>query len=90
MAISPTAAPRGKSPARRTEPTFGLPALWIDEVHRVNWRRRWATRWWIRVQWWQRTLTHLITTHTEELFGRQEARQLLIRSPNIHRNWWKI
>ncbi|MCU6204768.1 flagellar biosynthesis protein FlhA [Enterobacter cloacae] len=76
MAINPGCA-GGEVPGTPcTEPTFGLPALWIDEVHRelaqtlgytvVDPSSVVATN-----------LNHLITTHTEELFGRQEAQQLL-------------
>lgn len=76
MAINPGCA-EGEVPGTPcTEPTFGLPALWIDEVHRelaqtlgytvVDPSSVVATH-----------LNHLIGTHTEELFGRQEAQQLL-------------
>lgn len=76
MAINPGCA-EGEVPGTPcTEPTFSLPALWIDEVHRelaqtlgytvVDPSSVVATH-----------LNHLITTHTEELFGRQEAQQLL-------------
>ncbi|MCM7468324.1 flagellar biosynthesis protein FlhA [Enterobacter bugandensis] len=76
MAINPGCA-EGEVPGTPcTEPTFGLPALWIDEVHRelaqtlgytvVDPSSVVATH-----------LNHLISTHTEELFGRQEAQQLL-------------
>jgi len=60
------------------EPAFNLPALWIDEVMReqaqtlgytvVDPSSVIATH-----------LNHLIATNTEELFGRQEAQQLLER-----------
>ncbi|HDS9360532.1 TPA: flagellar biosynthesis protein FlhA [Enterobacter chengduensis] len=76
MAINPGCA-EGEVPGTPcTEPTFGLPALWIDEVHRelaqtlgytvVDPSSVVATH-----------LNHLISTHTDELFGRQEAQQLL-------------
>lgn len=76
MAINPGCA-EGEVPGTPcTEPTFGLPALWIDEVHRelaqtlgytvVDPSSVVATH-----------LNHLINTHTDELFGRQEAQQLL-------------
>ncbi|UKJ23610.1 flagellar biosynthesis protein FlhA [Enterobacter mori] len=76
MAINPGCA-EGEVPGTPcTEPTFGLPALWIDEVHRelaqtlgytvVDPSSVVATH-----------INHLISTHTEELFGRQEAQQLL-------------
>ena len=76
MAINPGCA-EGEVPGTPcTEPTFGLPALWIDEVHRelaqtlgytvVDPSSVVATH-----------LNHLISSHTEELFGRQEAQQLL-------------
>lgn len=76
MAINPGCA-EGEVPGTPcAEPTFGLPALWIDEVHRelaqtlgytvVDPSSVVATH-----------LNHLIATHTDELFGRQEAQQLL-------------
>lgn len=76
MAINPGCA-EGEVPGTPcTEPTFGLPALWIDEVHRelaqtlgytvVDPSSVVATH-----------LNHLINTHTDELFGRHEAQQLL-------------
>jgi flagellar biosynthesis protein FlhA len=76
MAINPGCA-EGEVPGTAcVEPTFGLPALWIDEVHRelaqtlgytvVDPSSVIATH-----------LNHLIGIHTEELFGRQEAQQLL-------------
>lgn len=76
MAINPGCA-EGEVPGTPcTEPTFGLPALWIDEVHRelaqtlgytvVDPSSVVATH-----------LSHLISTHTDELFGRQEAQLLL-------------
>lgn len=76
MAIDPGCA-EGEVPGTPCkEPTFGLPALWIDEVHRelaqtlgytvVDPCSVVATH-----------LNHLISTHTDELFGRQEAQQLL-------------
>lgn len=76
MAIDPGCA-EGEVPGTPCkEPTFGLPALWIDEVHRelaqtlgytvVDPCSVVATH-----------LNHLISTHSDELFGRQEAQQLL-------------
>ena len=76
MAINPGCT-EGEVPGTPcAEPTFGLPALWIDEVHRelaqtlgytvVDPSSVVATH-----------LNHLIATHTDELFGRQEAQQLL-------------
>lgn len=76
MAINPGCA-EGEVPGTPcTEPTFGLPALWIDEVHRelaqtqgytvVDPSSVVATH-----------LNHLIATHTDELFGRHEAQQLV-------------
>ncbi|WP_375601755.1 flagellar biosynthesis protein FlhA [Enterobacter hormaechei] len=76
MAIDPGCA-EGEVPGTPCkEPTFGLPALWIDEVHRelaqtlgytvVDPCSVVATH-----------LNHLISSHTDELFGRQEAQLLL-------------
>ncbi|HEY1844067.1 MAG TPA: flagellar biosynthesis protein FlhA [Buttiauxella sp.] len=76
MAINPGCA-EGEVPGIAcVEPTFGLPALWIDEGHRelaqtlgytvVDPSSVIATH-----------INHLISIHTEELFGRQEAQQLL-------------
>jgi len=76
MAIDPGCAEGEVPGVACTEPTFGLPALWIDEVQRetaqnlgytvVDPSSVVATH-----------LNHLIATHTEELFGRHEAQQLL-------------
>ena len=76
MAIDPGCADGEVPGTPCKEPTFGLPALWIDEVHRelaqtlgytvVDPCSVVATH-----------LNHLISTHTDELFGRQEAQQLL-------------
>lgn len=76
MAIDPGCAEGGLPGVACTEPTFGLPALWIDEVQRetaqnlgytvVDPSSVVATH-----------LNHMIATHTEELFGRHEAQQLL-------------
>lgn len=86
MAINPGCA-EGEVPGTPcSEPTFGLPALWIDEVHRelaqtmgytvVDPSSVVATH-----------LNHLISTHTEELFGRHEAQQLVdqltLHSPKL-------
>ncbi len=76
MAINPGCA-EGEVPGIAcVEPTFGLPALWIEEAHRelaqtlgytvVDPSSVIATH-----------INHLISIHTEELFGRQEAQQLL-------------
>lgn len=76
LAIDPGCA-EGEVPGTPCkEPTFGLPALWIDEVQRelaqtlgytvVDPSSVVATH-----------LNHLISSHIEELFGRQEAQQLL-------------
>lgn len=76
MAINPGCAEGDVPGTACVEPTFGLPALWIDEVQRelaqtlgytvVDPSSVVATH-----------LNHLISIHTEELFGRQEAQQLL-------------
>jgi flagellar biosynthesis protein FlhA len=76
MAIDPGCAEGDVPGTPCKEPTFGLPALWIDEVQReraqtlgftvVDPSSVVATH-----------LNHLIATHIEELFGRQEAQQLL-------------
>lgn len=76
MAIDPGCAEGDLTGVACTEPTFGLPALWIDEVQRetaqnlgytvVDPSSVVATH-----------LNHMIATHTEELFGRHEAQQLL-------------
>ncbi|TCZ24209.1 flagellar biosynthesis protein FlhA [Pantoea agglomerans] len=76
MAIDPGCAEGDLPGVACTEPTFGLPALWIDEVQRetaqnlgytvVDPSSVVATH-----------LNHMIATHTEELFGRHEAQQLL-------------
>ncbi|MGK3123029.1 flagellar biosynthesis protein FlhA [Candidatus Pantoea formicae] len=76
MAIDPGCAEGDLPGTPCKEPTFGLPALWIDEVQRelaqtlgftvVDPSSVVATH-----------LNHLIATHIEELFGRQEAQQLL-------------
>ncbi len=78
MAIDPGCA-EGQLPGTPCqEPAFGLPAVWIDEVLReqaqilgytvVDPSSVIATH-----------LNHLIATHTDELFGRQETQQLLDR-----------
>lgn len=78
MAINPGCA-EGELPGTPCqEPAFGLPAVWIDEVMRehaqtlgytvVDPSSVIATH-----------LNHLIATHTDELFGRQETQQLLDR-----------
>lgn len=76
MAINPGCAEGDVPGTPCSEPTFGLPALWIDEVQRelaqtlgytvVDPCSVIATH-----------LNHLISTHTEELFSRHEAQQLL-------------
>ncbi|TBL74482.1 flagellar biosynthesis protein FlhA [Obesumbacterium proteus] len=78
MAINPGCA-EGELPGTPCrEPAFGLPAIWIDEVMReqaqilgytvVDPSSVIATH-----------LNHLIATHTDELFGRQETQLLLDR-----------
>lgn len=78
MAIDPGCA-EGELPGEPCQdPAFGLPAVWIDEVMReraqalgytvVDPSSVIATH-----------LNHLISLHTEELFGRQETQQLLDR-----------
>ncbi|WP_338501663.1 flagellar biosynthesis protein FlhA [Erwinia aphidicola] len=76
MAINPGCAEGDVPGIACVEPTFGLPALWIEEVQRelaqtlgytvVDPSPVIATH-----------LNHLISIHTDELFGRQEAQQLL-------------
>lgn len=76
MAINPGCAEGDVPGIACVEPTFGLPALWIEEVQRelaqtlgytvVDPSSVIATH-----------LNHLISIHTDELFGRQEAQQLL-------------
>lgn len=78
MAINPGCA-EGELPGIPCQdPTFGLPAIWIDEVMReraqtlgytvVDPSSVIATH-----------LNHLISLHTSELFGREETQQLLER-----------
>jgi len=76
MAIDPGCAEGNIPGTACTEPTFGLPAMWIDEVH----RELAQTLGYTVVDPSSVVATHLnqlISTHTEELFGRQEAQQLL-------------
>ncbi|WP_312240761.1 flagellar biosynthesis protein FlhA [Pantoea sp.] len=78
MAIDPGCAEGELAGVPCQEPAFGLPAVWIDEVLRekaqtlgytvVDPSSVIATH-----------LNHLITLHIDELFGRQEAQQLLDR-----------
>ncbi|WP_433637269.1 flagellar biosynthesis protein FlhA [Kluyvera georgiana] len=78
MAINPGCAEGELQGTPCQEPAFGLPAVWIDEVMRehaqtlgytvVDPSSVIATH-----------LNHLIATHTDELFGRQETQQLLDR-----------
>ena len=76
MAINPGCA-QGEVPGTPCqEPTFGLPALWIDEVHRALAQTQGYTV--VDPSSVVAThLNHLIANHTEELFGRHEAQQLL-------------
>lgn len=78
MAINPGCAEGELPGVPCQDPTFGLPAVWIDEVMRE------------RAQAFGYTvvdpssviathLNHLISLHTAELFGRQETQQLLDR-----------
>ncbi|MFV0265133.1 MAG: flagellar biosynthesis protein FlhA [Kluyvera sp.] len=78
MAINPGCAEGELQGTPCQEPAFGLPAVWIDEVMRehaqtlgytvVDPSSVIATH-----------LNHLIATHTDELFGRQETQLLLDR-----------
>ncbi|CAM3883844.1 flagellar biosynthesis protein FlhA [Rahnella bruchi] len=78
MAIDPGCAEGELPGVPCQDPAFGLPAIWIDEVMReraqtlgytvVDPSSVIATH-----------LNHLISLHTEELFGRQETQQLLDR-----------
>lgn len=78
MAIDPGCAEGELPGVPCQDPAFGLPAVWIDEVMReraqtlgytvVDPSSVIATH-----------LNHLISLHTEELFGRQETQQLLDR-----------
>ncbi|HAG0390733.1 TPA: flagellar biosynthesis protein FlhA [Salmonella enterica] len=78
MAIDPGCAEGEISGTPCQDPAFGLPAKWIDEVLREQAQTQGftivdpasvvATH-----------LNHLITLYTGELFGRQEAQQLLKR-----------
>ncbi|CFQ36210.1 MULTISPECIES: flagellar biosynthesis protein FlhA [Yersinia] len=78
MAINPGCADGELAGEACQDPAFGLPAVWIDEVLReqaqtlgytvVDPSSVIATH-----------LNHLISTHTDELFGRQETQQLLDR-----------
>ncbi|EPZ8122847.1 flagellar biosynthesis protein FlhA [Yersinia enterocolitica] len=78
MAINPGCAEGELAGIPCQEPAFGLPAVWIDEVLReqaqtlgytvVDPSSVIATH-----------LNHLISMHTDELFGRQETQQLLDR-----------
>ena len=78
MAINPGCAEGELSGVPTQDPAFGLPAYWIDEVFReeaqtlsytvVDPSSVIATH-----------LNHLISLHTDELFGRQETQQLLER-----------
>ncbi|WP_058913565.1 flagellar biosynthesis protein FlhA [Entomohabitans teleogrylli] len=78
MAINPGCSEGSLPGTPCQEPAFGLPAIWIDEVLReqaqtlgytvVDASSVIATH-----------LNHLIASHTDELFGRQETQQLLER-----------
>ncbi len=78
MAIDPGCAEGELPGVPCQDPAFGLPAVWIDEVMReraqalgytvVDPSSVIATH-----------LNHLISLHTDELFGRQETQQLLDR-----------
>ncbi|WP_312629444.1 flagellar biosynthesis protein FlhA [Scandinavium sp.] len=78
MAIDPGCAEGKLAGTPTTDPAFGLPAVWIDEVLRENAQILGytvvdpssviATH-----------LNHLIAMHTDELFGRQETQLLLER-----------
>lgn len=78
MAINPGCAEGELAGVSCKDPAFGLPAVWIDEVLREQAQAQGytvvdpssviATH-----------LNHLISLHTDELFGRQETQQLLER-----------
>ncbi|CNI14380.1 flagellar biosynthesis protein FlhA [Yersinia frederiksenii] len=78
MAINPGCAEGELAGVACKDPAFGLPAVWIDEVLREQAQAQGytvvdpssviATH-----------LNHLISLHTDELFGRQETQQLLER-----------
>ncbi|CNI68878.1 flagellar biosynthesis protein FlhA [Yersinia frederiksenii] len=78
MAINPGCAEGELAGVPCKDPAFGLPAVWIDEVLREQAQAQGytvvdpssviATH-----------LNHLISLHTDELFGRQETQQLLER-----------
>ncbi|WP_336698471.1 flagellar biosynthesis protein FlhA [Pantoea dispersa] len=78
MAIDPGCAEGDIAGTPCQEPAFGLPAVWIDEVM----REQAQTLGYTVVDPSSVIATHLnqlIATHVEELFGRQEAQQLLDR-----------
>lgn len=78
MAIDPGCA-EGEIPGTATQdPAFGLPAVWIDEVL----RERAQTQGYTVVDPSSVVATHLnhlVSMHTDELFGRQETQLLLER-----------
>lgn len=78
LAIDPGCAEGELAGEKTQDPAFGLPAVWIDEVL----RERAQTLGYTVVDPSSVVATHLnhlIASHTDELFGRQETRMLLER-----------
>ena len=78
MAINPGCAEGELAGTPCQDPAFGLPAVWIDEVLREQAQALGYTvvdpSSVIAIH-----LNHLLSLHTDELFGRQETQQLLDR-----------
>lgn len=78
MAIDPGCAAGDLPGEVCQEPAFGLPAVWIDEVMREQAQTQGYTV--VDPSSVVAThINHLITLHTDELFGRQETQNLLER-----------
>lgn len=78
LAIDPGCAEGELTGEKTQDPAFGLPAVWIDEVL----RERAQTLGYTVVDPSSVVATHLnhlVASHTDELFGRQETRMLLER-----------
>ncbi|HID4044029.1 TPA: flagellar biosynthesis protein FlhA [Pluralibacter gergoviae] len=78
LAIDPGCAEGELAGEKTQDPAFGLPAVWVDEVL----RERAQTLGYTVVDPSSVVATHLnhlIASHTDELFGRQETRMLLER-----------